>query len=114
MNEGSRRAIVAAFVENLGIALAKLVAFLATGAASMLAEAVHSLADTGNLHLGPEELLVVAKVDFDPSFALEQLARSIDRAEARIRERVPEARLIFLEPDLHRDPEVPARPDVAS
>jgi cation diffusion facilitator family transporter len=48
MNEGSRRAIVAAFLANLGIALAKLVAFFFTGAASMLAESVHSLADTGN------------------------------------------------------------------
>jgi cation diffusion facilitator family transporter len=46
--EGSRRAIVAAFLANLGIAGAKFAAFLITGAASMLAEAVHSLADTGN------------------------------------------------------------------
>jgi len=46
--DGSRRAIVAAFLANLGIAIAKFVAFLATGATSMLAETVHSLADTGN------------------------------------------------------------------
>jgi len=46
--DGSRRAIVAAFLANLGIAAAKFAAFLITGAASMLAEAVHSLADTGN------------------------------------------------------------------
>jgi cation diffusion facilitator family transporter len=45
---GSTRAIVAAFVANLGIALAKFVAFAFTGAASMLAEGVHSVADTGN------------------------------------------------------------------
>ena len=48
MKEGSRRAIVAAFLANLGIACAKLVAFVVTGAASLGAEAVHSLADTGN------------------------------------------------------------------
>jgi len=48
MQDGNRRAIVAAFTANLGIAIAKFVGFLATGAASMLAEAVHSLADTGN------------------------------------------------------------------
>jgi cation diffusion facilitator family transporter len=49
MHEGdSRRAIMAAFLANLGIAGAKFVAFTITGAASMLAEAVHSLADTGN------------------------------------------------------------------
>jgi len=46
--DGSRQAIAAAFFANLGIAGAKFTAFLITGAASMLAEAVHSLADTGN------------------------------------------------------------------
>jgi cation diffusion facilitator family transporter len=48
MHEGSRRAIYAAFLANLAIAGAKLAAWVATGAASLLAEAVHSLADTGN------------------------------------------------------------------
>jgi cation diffusion facilitator family transporter len=48
VNHGSRRAIIAAFLANLGIALSKFVAFVITGAASMLAEAIHSLADTGN------------------------------------------------------------------
>jgi cation diffusion facilitator family transporter len=48
MHEGSRRAIIAAFVANLGIAIAKFVGFSFTGAASMLAEAVHSVADTTN------------------------------------------------------------------
>src|SRR5256714_15232018 len=47
-DDGSARAIVAAFLANLGIALAKFVAFAMTGAASMLAEGVHSVADTGN------------------------------------------------------------------
>jgi cation diffusion facilitator family transporter len=42
------RSTIAAFVANVGIALAKLVAFVFTGSASMLAEAVHSLADSGN------------------------------------------------------------------
>lgn len=48
MQDGSRRAILAAFFANLGIALAKLVGFVFTRAASLLAEAIHSLADTGN------------------------------------------------------------------
>lgn len=48
MEGGSRRAIVAAFAANLGIAVAKFVGFAFTGAASMLAEAVHSVADTSN------------------------------------------------------------------
>ncbi|MFL6240045.1 MAG: cation diffusion facilitator family transporter [Actinomycetes bacterium] len=47
-NAGSRRAVVAALLANLAIAVAKFVAFAVTGASSMLAEAVHSVADTGN------------------------------------------------------------------
>jgi len=48
MHEGSRRAIAAAFLANLGIAISKFIGFLFTGAASLLAEAIHSVADTGN------------------------------------------------------------------
>ncbi|MBV9206533.1 MAG: cation diffusion facilitator family transporter [Actinobacteria bacterium] len=50
------RAVFAAFAANLGIAVAKFVAFALTGSASMLAEAVHSVADTGN-----EVLLIVGR-----------------------------------------------------
>ena len=39
---------LAAFAANLGIAVAKLVAWVVTGSASMLAEAIHSVADTSN------------------------------------------------------------------
>src|SRR3954471_7523020 len=48
MHEGSRRAILAAFLANLGIAIAKFIGFVITGSAGLLAEAGHSLADTGN------------------------------------------------------------------
>lgn len=48
MHAGSRKAIVAAFFANLGIAISKFVGFLVTGSAGLLAESVHSLADTGN------------------------------------------------------------------
>jgi len=48
VQEGSRRAIIAAFIANLGIAVSKFVGFLITGSASLLAEAGHSVADTGN------------------------------------------------------------------
>src|SRR5262245_58149035 len=44
----SARAIIAAFMANLGIALMKLLAFLFTSSTSMLSEAIHSVADTGN------------------------------------------------------------------
>ncbi len=45
---GGARAIVAAFAANLGIAVSKFIGFLVTGSSSLLAEAVHSVADTGN------------------------------------------------------------------
>jgi cation diffusion facilitator family transporter len=45
---GGTRAIIAAFLANLGIAVAKFVGFVITGSSSMLAESIHSLADTGN------------------------------------------------------------------
>ena len=58
-------------------------------------------------HLGPDDLLVAAKVDADaPSVAA--LARAIDELEARIRAAVPTARLIFIEPDQYRPPGTPA------
>lgn len=48
MTDGSKKAIIAAFAANLGIAIAKFVGFLITRSAGMLAESVHSFADTGN------------------------------------------------------------------
>ncbi|MFZ9627846.1 MAG: cation diffusion facilitator family transporter [Ilumatobacteraceae bacterium] len=47
-SHGSTKAILAAMVANLGIALAKFVGFLLTSSAAMLAESVHSVADTTN------------------------------------------------------------------
>jgi cation diffusion facilitator family transporter len=45
---GGNRAIIAAFSANMGIALAKFIAWFLSGSASMLAEAIHSVADSGN------------------------------------------------------------------
>jgi cation diffusion facilitator family transporter len=55
-------------------------------------------------HLGPDEILVAAKVEFDTALTFTELAAAIDRVEAGIRDAVPMARLIYLEPDVHRAP----------
>ena len=54
------------------------------------------------LHLGPEELLVAAKISIGHSDTGQEIAKAIDDAETRIREAVPIARVIYLEPDVQR------------
>ncbi|WP_311214258.1 MULTISPECIES: cation diffusion facilitator family transporter [unclassified Arthrobacter] len=54
------------------------------------------------LHLGPEELLVAAKISMGASETGEEIAKGIDDAEQRIRAAVPIARVIYLEPDIER------------
>jgi cation diffusion facilitator family transporter len=53
-------------------------------------------------HLGPDELLVAAKVEFDPELTLRELADVVDDVEAAVRRSVPEAQIIYLEPDVTR------------
>jgi cation diffusion facilitator family transporter len=60
---GGTRAIVAAMLANGGIAVAKFIAYLVTGSGSMLAESIHSVADTSNqglLLLGSKRAKLVA------------------------------------------------------
>ncbi len=53
-------------------------------------------------YIGPDELLVAAKIAVHGSRSTEEVANAIDEAEARIRAAVPAARMIYLEPDLDR------------
>ena len=53
-------------------------------------------------HLGPDELLVGAKLEFDPSLSVSELAEAIDDTEALVRAAVPQARTMYIEPDVHR------------
>ncbi|MDW6062256.1 cation diffusion facilitator family transporter [Streptomyces sp. FXJ1.4098] len=65
-------------------------------------ETVTGLIHMRTLHLGPEELLVAAKVAVQHDDTAAEVARAIDAAEARVREAVPIARVIYLEPDILR------------
>ena len=60
------------------------------------------------MHLGPEELLVAAKVAVRPGVAADDIAGAIDDAEAAIRAAEPTAQVIYLEPDIYRADHVPA------
>lgn len=54
------------------------------------------------MHLGPEELLVAAKIGIGAAESGRDIAAAIDATEVRIREAVPTARVIYLEPDVQR------------
>ncbi|MFD3875601.1 cation diffusion facilitator family transporter [Streptomyces sp. NPDC058623] len=70
-------------------------------------EVVTRIIHMRTLHLGPEELLVAAKIAVEHGDTATEVARAINAAEARIREAVPIARVIYLEPDIF-DPTAPA------
>ena len=57
-------------------------------------------------HVGPEVILVAAKVIFDPTLHADEVSRAIDAAEVNMRAAVPQAKFIFLEPDISRAPSV--------
>ncbi|GAB2454295.1 cation diffusion facilitator family transporter [Conyzicola lurida] len=72
---GGNRAIIAALLANLGIAVTKFIAFAFSGSSSMLAEGVHSLADTGNqglLLLGGRKAKKKANADHPFGFGRER------------------------------------------
>ncbi|MBB5852717.1 cation diffusion facilitator family transporter [Amycolatopsis umgeniensis] len=54
------------------------------------------------LYIGPDEMLVAAKLALVPGLETADIAQAIDDAEARVRAKVPTAKLIYLEPDLDR------------
>jgi len=75
----------------------------------MIREAVSSrpsvvrIIDLRTQHIGPEELLVAGKLEFDRGLSNVELTEAIDRVEGAIRDRVPHARHIYLEPDVFED-----------
>jgi cation diffusion facilitator family transporter len=68
------------------------------------APSVRRLIHLRTQHLGPEDVLVAAKVEFDPSLSFAEVAAAINVAEAQVRAAYPAARLVFIEPDCYREP----------
>jgi cation diffusion facilitator family transporter len=60
------------------------------------------------MHLGPDELLVVGSIEMDQQLSASDAAGVIDQAQARLEEAVPNARIIYLEPQLPTNPRSPA------
>jgi len=80
-------------------------AAVATIASALVdATTVHRVIHLKTMHLGPDELLVAAKIAVDPGLGLPEVARAIDDAEVRVRTAEPLAVQIYLEPDLDRGP----------
>jgi divalent metal cation (Fe/Co/Zn/Cd) transporter len=65
-------------------------------------DGVDSVIHMKTMHLGPEELLIGAKIAVSATATGEEVARAIDAAERRVRSAVPIARVVYLEPDLLR------------
>ncbi|MQA10104.1 MAG: cation diffusion facilitator family transporter [Pseudonocardiaceae bacterium] len=83
------------------------------GAGPRVLDTIHSELAAGKVervihirtqYIGPDELLVAAKIALRPGLEASDVAQAIDDAELRVRGKVPEARLIYLEPDLDRTP----------
>ncbi len=70
--------------------------------AALVGAGVERIIHLRTMHLGPEEVLVAAKIAMPAGAALAEVAAAIDAAESRVRAAVPSARVIYLEPDLDR------------
>lgn len=79
---------------------------------ALVGEGVASVIHLRTLHLGPEELLVAAKIEVSAAVSAADVATAIDAAEARVRAAVPIATIIYLEPDLRREGASIAEPEV--
>ena len=63
---------------------------------------VNGIIHLRTMHLGPDELLVAVKVDYEHSLEVPQLAEAIDQTEVQLRAAVPIADIVYIEPDIRR------------
>jgi divalent metal cation (Fe/Co/Zn/Cd) transporter len=71
---------------------------------------IEKLIHIKTLYLGPDELLVAAKLGFASDKPLASVAADIDRIETRVRDAVPTARVLYFEPDIYRPGDDPTPP----
>ena len=81
-------------------ASSKVIAFIKSEIQST--PSVQCLIHLRTQHLGPEELLVAAKVSLAEDLDVKGVAETINLIEARVREKIPSVRYLFIEPDLLR------------
>jgi cation diffusion facilitator family transporter len=69
---------------------------------ALVGEGVDRVIHLRTMYVGPDELLVAAKIAVPRTESAVEVSEAIDAAERRVREAFPAARLIFLEPDIDR------------
>ncbi len=70
--------------------------------AALVGDGILRVIHQRTMHLGPDEVLVAAKVSLPPTSSLAEIAAAIDAAEVRVRAAEPAARVIYIEPDVDR------------
>ena len=83
---------------------------LQTITSALVGEGVDRVIHIKTQYLGPDELLVAAKIAVPAGMSTGGLTRAINAAEHRVRAAVPAARVIYLEPDLDRSPDLDPDP----
>lgn len=101
--------ILAVEIQSLLIGEAALPEYVAAVQQAIVGDGVASLIHLRTMHLGPDEILVAAKIELDAATSAADVAAAVNGAEERIRAAVPVRTTIYLEPDLRQSPGVPAR-----
>lgn len=100
--------ILAIEIQSLLIGEAALPEHVAAVQQAIVGDGVASLIHLRTMHLGPDEILVAAKIELAAATSAADVAAAVNGAEERIRAAVPVRTTIYLEPDLRQSPGVPA------
>lgn len=101
--------VLAIEIQSLLIGEAALPEHVAAVQQAIVGDGVASLIHLRTMHLGPDEILVAAKIELAAATSAADVAAAVNGAEDRIRAAVPVRTTIYLEPDLRLSPGVPER-----